>query len=59
MVKVLPSKKSKKVFIIAVNFWVLSTKGKETKNTVGHVLMKKVVIFAWACINLFSYLDMA
>ena len=45
--KLIP-KKSRKFFIIAVDFWVLR---KRDENTAEHVIMKKIFIYARACVN--------
>ena len=43
--------KSRKLFIIDVDFGVLSTLGKEAENTAEHVIMKIIFIYAQACVN--------
>ena len=46
----LNSKNPRKFFIIAVDFWVLSTQDEEAKNTAEHVIMEKIFIYARACV---------
>ena len=41
----LNSKNARKIFIIAVDFWVLSTYDKETKNTDEHIINKLKILF--------------
>ena len=55
----LNSKNARKIFIIAVDFWVLSTYDKETKNTDEHIIMKKIFIYARACVNKLKILFIA
>ena len=54
----LNSKNARKIFIIAVDFWVLSTYDKETKNTDEHI-MKKIFIYARACVSKLKILFIA
>ena len=42
-------KKSRKFFIIAVDFWV--HRKRDEKNTAEHVIMKKIFIYARACVS--------
>ena len=55
----LNSKNARKIFIIAVDFRVLSTYDKETKNTDEHIIMKKIFIYARACVNKLKILFIA
>ena len=55
----LNSNNARKIFIIAVDFWVLSTYDKETKNTDEHIIMKKIFIYARAGVNKLKILFIA